>query len=537
MRLRLFGLALALAAGVGCATGGGGVPVDPGPPAGPQVVAVQVFEFTSPGVSVPGVLVVCNDQERGTTNGDGYLETSALSGEHFECVLSKDGYGQTTAAFVPQPQGPGCLLCATLQASLTALEPPTPPTPVVPTPIVGLLRTVNGAAYGDDSGLVLPTYAHAGDLLSVYVRNPARALEQLDRIATAGYHGVRVWLNLGCGPNTAAGCTHGQFWRGREVGPDITLGYWAQVRAFMAEVGARKLRLVASQGDIGQLLDRRAFMQRLRAEDDANHVIDWLDCGNEAWQTGEPDPVKLAECVGYFGPGSALRTLTDAPIYGSGIEAAAMFNRYSIAPADAFDIHSYRGGHSWDKRRHIWGYTYCGEGCPDLLLGIGSEGPGNGRRVSAIDNRDELDDEAMALLALASQLGRQAFVWFSGEGVILDVGLQGEAGFYSVPRAVALLPSDVYGYETSHHSGSRFIGTRVLEPVGEVRVDGRMAHDGRFAYTIDGPGGTYRLRVERSFTGSLCHPGTGQCESVTRQRGETLDVTFTRGRLLTGRVQ
>ena len=530
-------VAAGLMIAAGCiSTDGGGKPPDQ-PPQGPQVAAIQVFEFTAPGVTVPGVLATCNGTERGVTDGDGYLETVAFTGEHFECILTKDGYAPTTAAFRPQPQHDGCPKCGTLLASITALQPPPPVNPQVPDPIAGLLRIVNGTTYADDSGPVLPTYAHAGDLLSIYVRDRPRARDQLDRVALAGYHGVRTWLNLGCGPNTAAGCTHGAYWKGREVGPDITPAYWDQVRDFMADLADRRLRLVASQGDIGQLKDRRDFMQRLRALDDARHVIDWLDCGNEAWQTGEPDPARLAQCVSYFGGGSALRTLTDAPIYGAGIPAAEQIDRFSIAPADAFDIHSFRGGHSWDKRRHIWGYTYCGEGCPRLKTGIGSEPPGNGRRVSAIENRDELDDEGVALLALASHLGRQAFVWFSGEGVIQDQGLQVEAGFVSVPRAVALLPKDVYTYDTSHHSGTTFQGIRILEPAGEVRIDGRQAADGRFAYTIDGPQGSYRLRVVRPFNGELCHPGTGQCEVVVKAAGDTLDLTFTRGRLLKGRRQ
>lgn len=402
--------------------------------------------------------------------------------------------------------------------------------------LIGRLRIEAGTTYRDDTGPVRPTYAHAGDLFSVWVRDRGRAITELDRIASAGYHGARVWLTLGCGPDTAAGCPSGAFWRGREVGPDVTPAYWQALRDFRDAFSARGLRLVASQGDIGQLRDRRAYMEALRRVYDEAPVLDWLDCGNEAWQTGEPDPAKLAQCVGYFGGGAALRTLTDAPIYNSATPGHELLNQFSIPPADAFDIHSYRGGHSWDKRRHIWGYTYCGEGCPTLQVGIGSEGPGNGWRVSAIANRHELDDEAMALLALASHLGRQAFVWFSGQGVILEGGLHEEAGFWSVPAAVARLPRDVYTFRTSHHSGESFRAVRVLEPQGEVRIDGRMAEDGRFAYTIDGPGGTYALRVARGFDGQLCDPGTDVCEDVSAPTGSALRVSFTRGRLLVGRV-
>lgn len=413
------------------------------------------------------------------------------------------------------------------------------PAPATPAPgaLIGRLRLRDGIVYADDTGPVLPTYAHAGDLFSVWVRDRARAIGQLDAIAAAGYHGVRTWLTLGCGPGTSAGCASGAYWRGREVGPDVTPQYWPEVGAFFEALASRHLRLVASQGDVGQLRDRRAYMVQLRTQHDAQPVIDWLDCGNEAWQTGEPDPARLAQCVGYYGAGASLRTLTDAPLYGTGVPVPEQFNRFSIPPADAFDVHSFRGGRSWDKRRHIWGYTYCGEGCPDKKTGINSEPPGGGVRVSAIEHREEMDDEAVALLALASHLGRQAFVWFSGEGVILDAGLQGEPGFTAVPRAVALLPRDVYTYRTSHHSGATFRGIRVLEPQGEVRIDGRQADDGRFAYTIDGPAGSYRLRVSRAFSGRLCDPGAGTCQDVSARAGDALPVTFTRGRLLVGRLQ
>lgn len=411
-------------------------------------------------------------------------------------------------------------------------ERPRPTAPAV-------LRLVDGVAFADDRGLVLPTYAHAGDLFSVYVREPARARQQLDAVAAAGYRGLRVWLTLGCGPETAAGCRPGDYWHRREVGPDVTPDYWARLEAFRDELLARGLRLVGSQGDITQIRDRRAYMAQLAAVD-AVSFLDVIDGGNEAWQTGEPDPARLAAFVRAYADagGRALKTLTDAPLYSPGAPPPAeQFDRFSIPPADLFDVHGFRGGRSWDKRRHYWGYTYCGEGCPRLKVGINSEPAGGGARVTAIENRHELDDEAVALLALGSHLGRQAFVWFSGEGVILERGLEGEPGFASVPKAVARLPQDLYRFGLSLHSGPTFRTSRVLEATGEVRIDGRLAGDGRFAFTVDGPAGSYALRVARGFTGQLCHPGTDVCEDVTARAGDELRVAFTRGRLLVGRLQ
>jgi hypothetical protein len=430
----------------------------------------------------------------------------------------------------------------------TAVLPGTPPAPRAqeqvaaaaiahPDPLVGRLR-IEGSIFRDDRGPVLPVYAHAGDLFSLFVRDQARALAELDAVARAGYHGVRTWSALGC--SAEAHCAEtaegGQsaFWRSREVGPALTPDYYAHVERFFEALAARNLRVVWSQGDVQVIADRRDFMTRIAALDGKLAVIDWIDCGNESWQTGEPLPGRLAECVGFYqaAGGRALKTLTSART-----EEVADIDASSIDPADAFDVHSWRGGHSWDKRRHISSLTRSDRTNPRRLLGISSEPPGSGALVSVTENQNELDDEAVALLAVASLVARQAFVWLSGEGVQIDRGLATEAGFHSVPRAAALLPRDVMRYETRHHSGESSRAFRVLEAQGEVRIDGALARDGRFAYTIDGPPGTYALKVARSFEATLCHPGTAACEPVSKKAGEVLLVSFTRGRLLVGKAK
>jgi hypothetical protein len=407
-------------------------------------------------------------------------------------------------------------------------------------PLAGRLR-IDGTAFVDDQGPVLPLYAHAGDLFSLFTRNQARALTELDAVARAGYHGVRVWSALGCSP--AAPCPerdeHGKpaFWLGREVGPQLTPDYYSHVGRFFAALKARGLRAVWSQGDVQAIGDRQDFMIRIAALDQEFGVIDWIDCGNEAWHAEHITPAVLAECVGFYqsAGGRALKTLSSPP----GEEIPAL-DAFSIDPADAFDVHSARKGHSWDKRRRISDLTRDGDGdrqaTPRRRLGICSEPPGSGSLVSVTENQDELDDEAIALLALASHIARQAFVWFSGEGVQVDRGLATEAGFHSVPKAVQLLPADVMRYDVRHHSGSSSRAARVLEAQGDVRVDGALAVDGRFAYTIDGPPGSYALKVLRNFEGRLCHPGTAVCEPVSKMAGELLTLSFTRGRLLVGKA-
>ncbi len=426
---------------------------------------------------------------------------------------------------------------AGLTAAPSTQEPAAPAVAAPADPLAGRLR-IEGHTFRDDRGPVLPIYAHAGDLFSLFVRDTARAEAELDAVARAGYQGVRTWSALGCSatapcPDPGAG-GRTAFWRGREVGPGLTPDYYAHVERFFSALAARKLRVVWSQGDVQVIADRRDFMTRVATLDNAAGVIDWIDCGNEAWQTGEPSPARLAECVGYYAAagGRALRTLTAAPS-----EEVSDLDRYSIDPADAFNVHSYRGGHAWDKRRHISSLTRGDRPNPRRPLGINSEPPGGGTLVSATENKHELDDEAVALLAVASLIARQAFVWFSGEGVQLERGLATAAGFRNVPKVVALLPRDVMRYETRHHSGDRWRDIRVLEARGDVRIDGAQAADGRFAYTIDGPPGSYTLKVARTFEATLCHPATAACEPVSKKAGETLAVSFTRGRILIGRTR
>jgi hypothetical protein len=206
-----------------------------------------------------------------------------------------------------------------------------------------------------------------------------------------------------------------------------------------------------------------------------------------------------------------------------------------VPPAQVFDVHSFRGGHSWDKRRHIFSIPY--EGKPEKPFGIGSEPPGNGQLVSVTENKHELDDEAVPLLAVASLYSRQAFVWFSGEGVKINRGLKTEAGFWTTPTAVGWLPRDVMSYTTLHHSGDSWRSVRVLAASGEGRVDCRTNYDGRFACSIDGPSGNYSFQVERAFTGQICNPADGACLNVSKNRGDVLPLSFTRGRVLVGTAQ
>jgi hypothetical protein len=135
--------------------------------------------------------------------------------------------------------------------------------------------------------------------------------------------------------------------------------------------------------------------------------------------------------------------------------------------------------------------------------------------------------------AILSTLTRQAWVYFSGEGVSIRRGLATEIGFASVPAAIASLPTDVLRW-TAHHSGDTWAHRRVFrtdEP--GIRLDGAQADDGRFCYVAYGPSGTHVLRVERPC--EVTSTGTG--DSWALDAGATLTLAWDRGRVLAGRLR
>jgi hypothetical protein len=352
-----------------------------------------------------------------------------------------------------------------------------PPPPRHPSPIVGRLR-IEGGSFVDDTGPVLPVMCHFGEAFSRYVRDKDAVRRQLDVIAQAGYHGIRFWTTLG-----------GSYWAGREVSPDATPDYWTHMREFLQDIKARELRAVISQGDIGRITDRRAFASRLSDVIDAVGAADSvaiIEGGNEAWQTGEPDPVKLADFVSKIEARhpSTLYTLSSPPG-----ETKTELDEWSIDPADLFDVHGYRGGHFWDKIRHIFSITY--EGKPNRRLGWQSEPTGPGAAVSVTENKHELDDNTLAGMAAMSLMARQAYCYMSGPGVLFDSPLQAQPGFYTVPKMREALPRDVMRFSTLIHGGDRWARERVFAAKGDTRCDHALSSDGRFVAIIYGPSLTY----------------------------------------------
>jgi hypothetical protein len=211
-----------------------------------------------------------------------------------------------------------------------------------------------------------------------------------------------------------------------------------------------------------------------------------IEGANESWQTGEPDPNRLAQFVGWIkqrNPAS-LYTISSPP--GEGTEE---LNAWSIWPADLFDVHGYRDGHWWDKVRHIFSIAY--EGQPQKRLGWQGEPCGPGAAVSVTTNKQELDGNTLSAMAAMSLMSRQAWCFMSGAGVLFDYPIDSEPGFWEVPRMRDALPRDVMGFSRLIHGGTRWANDRVFEALGETRCDQALSDDGRFVAVIYGPYLTY----------------------------------------------
>lgn len=413
-----------------------------------------------------------------------------------------------------------------------------PPAPVHPNPIRGRLR-IDRNAFVHDAGDVLPHGIHWGNGLALFAARREVAEREADHMRSAGWPFVRTWTGHS-----------GPWWEkaGSVYGPLYDPHYWETFETFVRMLAARSIKLAVSQGDIAQFgsWEERLAAARRFAEIEqrvGGYPYAFFDAGNEAWQTGEPDIDRLAAFIAAYkaAGGAALCTLTSPPG-----EGRAELLAYSVPPADLYDVHGSRDGYWYDKARHIGNVGY--ESMPDRV-GIQSEGPGtdhpsNGVLVSVTEHPEDLrDPETMTLLAVMSMIGRQAWVHFSGEGIVDDPSLEpdlaqptllpAEAGFWEVPSALRALPPDLMRFEQQIHAGSRWAGTRVFrcdDP--EVRIDGRLSSDGRFVFAAYGPSGLRVLHVERP-----CEVNADTGETWRLDAGVTVTLAWTRGRVLQGRLR
>ena len=331
--------------------------------------------------------------------------------------------------------------------------------------------------FRDDTGPVLPLCCHAGDLYSRHARGHD-ITPILREIAAAGYHGIRTWT-----------CLVGQpYWAGREV-----MAAAGTLEAFVRLVADHGLGVMLSQGDLWQNSVTSAQRRQVRdacaavlASGLRNAVLS-ADAANEGVNNGGATPDRLVEWLRPLADAhpDVIYTLT-SPMSEEKADLAA----YTQPPARVYDVHGNRDGGT-TSIRHIFNTGY--ESAP-VRLGIQSEPTGPGQRVSV---GRESDPDVLCLMALASLISRQWFVYFCGPGVISDDPGQTFAampGFLEVPQAAALLPRDIMTWARLVHGGARSGSPRIYAvPTGNesARADHaieRADGTGKFACIMYGQG-------------------------------------------------
>jgi hypothetical protein len=357
--------------------------------------------------------------------------------------------------------------------------------------ITGQLRCTSDG-YADDVGPVLPIGIHLGDLFSVYTRDVARATDAVRACSDAGYALVQFWLNLGS--------LGGDYWSGREIGPEITPDYWNQLDRFGDLLDSFGMRGIYCTGDYalrGMSHDEfaRTLGHRLRHRDTAALVI----AGNEAWQTGADDITTLCAFIDAF-----KSACPDVPITTTAPPTEEKNDIANWCDGDYYAIHGYRDGEDHDRVRHIFSVMWEGE--PPCPLGYQDEptGPGDEVSVKARHCYEGRDVDAMHLCALAAQslLCDQGFNFFCSDGVKLSTveSLTCWQGFREVARVVGLLPRDLQSWPRAFHFGDTQSQHRWFKPnTGNgTRFDHRVASDGRMVGVLYGDQGWHSIICTRA---------------------------------------
>lgn len=229
-----------------------------------------------------------------------------------------------------------------------------PEPPTVGGPLVGYLRIANGS-FSDDTGVRCPVLCHAGDLIMRSTYDWDGAMQALDTIAAAGYHGIRSWDRLRWGgvPGAKPGI-YGDW--GHEL---VGMGTWVnQVDRFLRACRERGLRVHLAAGDLAKLQGgQRADYFNARAQLTFDHadLIILNEWANEARDTArglgpdiaERDMAKLR----------ALPNLVGLTAY-TGHEDQSEFARWTPQWMAFCLVHALRDGRWWDKIRHIFSLPY-----------------------------------------------------------------------------------------------------------------------------------------------------------------------------------
>ena len=369
-------------------------------------------------------------------------------------------------------------------------DPPLSTTSVNPqNKITGQLR-VNGSGYADDNGPWIPIGIHMGDLFSCYCHgHEDKVRDALTKIRDAGYGLVQFWLNLGS--------LGGDYWAGREIGPEITPDYWGKLARFGDLLDSFGLKGIYCTGDYElRGMSHEEFSRQLGIQLNTRNTAGLVIAGNEAWQTGADSIDTLRDFCANF-----KQFAPNVPITTTAPPTEEKFDIASWCDGDYYAIHGYRDGEDHDRIRHIFSVMWEGE--PPTEYGYQDEptGPGDEVSVKAYHCYHGRDVDASHLVGLAAQsvLSDQGFNFFCGDGVKLTGDIARWGGFKEVAAVVNLIPRDVMSWPGAFHFGDSQSHQRIFGPGSgnNVRFDCRVAPDGRIYAVLYGDEGGFAIRCHK----------------------------------------
>jgi hypothetical protein len=397
-----------------------------------------------------------------------------------------------------------------------------PPLRQVGTPpknfITGQLR-IDGSGYRDDNGPYLPIGIHMGDLFSCFCYGKMTEVQNaLSSIRDAGYGLVQFWLNLGS--------LGGDYWAGREIGPEITPDFWGKLNQFSDLLDSYGLKGIYCTGDYAlRGMSHGDFARQLGQSLAGRTTGALVIAGNEAWQTGADSIDTLEDFCDAF-----KSCCPNVPITTTAPPTEAENDIAAWCGGDYYAIHGYRGAEDHDRIRHIFSVPW--EGHPPCEYGYQDEptGPGDEVSVKASHCYDGRDVDANHLVALAVQSlnCNQGYNFFCGDGVKLTGDVSRWPGFWEVATVVNWVPKDIMSWPGPIHFGTTQ-ADRIFEPTAEntLRFDHRINGD-RFFGMFYGDEGSLRARCKRACFLSLIEFDGTPGPEVQYDLGQEIHLSFVR---------
>jgi hypothetical protein len=533
--------------------GGGRPPIDPPPGPPPPPICdgrdVVIYTVDPSGNPLAGVTVTSEAQDGDrVSDGSGFSHRWACGSALYRFAL--EGWHVTNCL-----EDGSCDLAGPEHRVHLARDnipdPPTPPPGSHINPVQGAIWSDRNGCFGDDTGCRNFVIYHYGDAPPRWqAGGRPSVLADFDGLAEAGYHIVRMWSHLrpeppgtpwahgGDPPYNALDLLHA---------PDAVKNLTELINAG-AERGLRVTLEAGGVDGIGRQDERRLMESLNTAGRDAGAwKVAWFAPYNEPSSVhatsdddGDNTPGYLRELVDVARAGT--NTLWHLGYgHNNDWDTENRFAQKKLTPGDqSFGYyHAWRGGRVTDKirRRFSWLYEDPGQFVRKWVDGEGVGQPCSGpplRYVSVTENCHELNAESLSMI-VAMQTMRGIGSSMSGNGVQRYQDVRNVVGFREIPWTVRQMHHDVATFTWIHHSGDSHRDKRTLQAQGDVRIDGAKHSDGRFDYVIHGSSGSFHLRAEKSFDARLCDPIPMTCQDVSVNAGGTLPVTFTYGRLLTGR--